>query len=66
MRIMPLCVLIIEKLNSNFKRPSILISEGETSFSIRDMPKANFWLLFNTMSWIFPNLNSCQMSIDFT
>lgn len=48
MRIMPLSVLITEKRNSNFKRPSILISEDEISFSMTSMLTSNFWVLFNT------------------
>lgn len=46
MRIMSLSVLIIEKHNSKFKSPSILISEDEISFSTTSMPISNFWVLF--------------------
>lgn len=48
MRIMPLTVLIIEKRNSNFKRPGILISEDEISFTMTSMLPSNFWVLFST------------------
>lgn len=46
LRIMPLPVLVIEKHDSNFKRPSILISEDEISFSTTSMPTSNFWVWF--------------------
>lgn len=46
MRIMPLSVLIIEKHNSNFKRPNILVRKDEISFSTISMPTSNVWVLF--------------------
>lgn len=57
MIIMPLSVLIIEKHNSNFKRPSIPISEDEISFSTSSMPTSDFWVLFNTSvtGFSYPN-----------
>lgn len=67
MRIMLLSVLIIEKYDSNCKRPSTLIIEDKMSFSTTGMPTSNFCVLFSTMSWVTPtlNLNSCQMATKF-
>lgn len=39
---MPLSVLNMDKHNSNFKRPSILIGEDEISFSTTNMPISSF------------------------
>lgn len=52
---MPLSVLISEKCNSNFNRPSILVSEGEISFQqlVCQYQTSGFYSIL--VLWVSPN-----------